>query len=147
MHSLVRCAICYHFHVVVTTRLEIRLEATWNILDARIGVRTLKEIGYLAAERLRTVNGVPTKGDRSKKILLPFVNWNYNIDFVAFRLKLVTRSIDYSVQKTFSNVESLNQMRALLQVCGHKGEPFFHARVSLAGRTHHVFEQFVRRLM
>src|SRR5215468_8581279 len=109
MHSLIRRAIGHDFDLIITARLKIRFEATRNILNARIGIGTLKEIGYLAAECLRTINRVPAKGDGSKKILLPFVNWNHNIDFVVFRLKLVTRSIDYSVQKTFSNVESLNQ--------------------------------------
>src|SRR5438132_1540087 len=108
MHSLIRCAIGHHFHVVVTTRLEICFETTRNILDARISVRALKEIGYLAAQRLRTVNGVPAKGDVSKKILQSFVNWNDDIDLVAFRLKFVTRRIDYRVQKTFGNIKSVH---------------------------------------
>jgi hypothetical protein len=76
----------------------------------------LEQIGYLAAERLRTVNGVTAKRDVSKKILTPFVNRNHGIDLIAFGLKFVTRGIDYRVQKTFGYIESLHQMRALLQI-------------------------------
>jgi hypothetical protein len=48
--------------------------------------------------------------------LTPFVNRNHGIDLIAFRLKFVTRGIDYRVQKTLGYIESLHQMRALLQI-------------------------------
>jgi hypothetical protein len=67
------------------------------------------------------------KRDVSKKILPAFVNWHRDIDITAFGLKFVTRRIDYGVQKTLGNIEPLYQMRALLQICSHKGQPFFHA--------------------
>src|SRR6266513_228230 len=69
IYCLVRCAIGRYFDVVITARLEICFETTRNILDPNIGVRALEEIGYLAAERLRTVHRLAAKRDVSKEIL------------------------------------------------------------------------------
>src|SRR5207253_9743442 len=127
IHRLVRCAVGHYFDIIITPRLVIRFEATWNVLDPNISVRALQEIGYLAAERLRTVNRLTAKRDVSKEILSAFVNWNRDIDITAFSVKIVARRIDYCVQKTFGNIEPLHQMRALFQICSHKGQPFFQA--------------------
>src|SRR6266480_2873502 len=121
------CAVGHYFDIVITARLEICFETTWNVLDPNISVRAFEEIRYLAAKRLRTVNCLTAKRNVSKKILSTFVNWNRDIDITAFRLKVVARRIDYCVQKTFGNIEPLHQMRALLQICSHKGQPFFQA--------------------
>jgi hypothetical protein len=95
--------------------------------STRISVRALEEIRYLAAQRLRTVNRLTAKRDVYQKNTAAFVNWHRDIDITAFGLKFVTRRIDYGVQKTLGNIEPLYQMRALLQICSHKGQPFFHA--------------------
>src|SRR6266487_3517645 len=127
IHCLVRCAVGHYFDIIIAARLVIRFETTRNVLDSHLSVRALEEIGYLPAERLRTVNGVTVKRDVAKKILSAFVNWHRDIDITAFGLKIVTWRIDYGVQKTLGNIEPLHQMRALLQICSHKGQPFFHA--------------------
>src|SRR5438034_4781661 len=127
MHCHVRYAAGHYYDIVVTARLEICFETTRNVLDQEVSVRALKEIGYLAAKCLRTVNRLTAKRDVSKKILSAFVNRHGDIDLTVFRLKFVTRRIDYCVQKTFGNIEPLHQMRAVLEICGHKGQPFFHA--------------------
>src|SRR4030095_858968 len=127
IHCHVRFAVGHYFDIVITARLEICFETTWNVLDPNISVRALEEIRYLAAERLRTVNRLTTKRDVSKKILSAFGTWSRDIDITAFSLKFVTRRIHYRVQKTFGNIEPLHQMRALLQICSHKGQPFFQA--------------------
>src|SRR6476659_4204249 len=147
IHCLVRYAVRHYFDIVITARLEIRFETTRNVVDPNFSVRALEEIRYLAAQRLRTVNGLTAKRNVSKEILPAFVNWHRDIDITAFGLKFVTRRVDYRIQKTLGNIEPLYQMRALLQICSHKGQPFFHARISLACRTHQVFEEFVRRLI
>src|SRR5262249_23174700 len=97
-----------HFHVVIATCLEICFKTTRNILEPRISVGALKQIGYLAAQRLRSINGVPAEGDGSKEILLPFVNWNDHIDFVTFRLKFIKWLIDYRVHKPFGNIKPVH---------------------------------------
>ena len=127
IYCLVRSAVGHYFDIVITARLEIRFETTRNVVDPNISVRALEQIGYLAAERLSTVNGVTAKRYVSKKILSAFVKWHGDIDLTASSLKFVTRRIDYGVQKTFGNIKPLHQMRAFLQVCSHKRNPFFHA--------------------
>src|SRR5205807_4963557 len=107
IHCHVRCAVGHYFDTVITARLEICFQTTWNVLDSQVSVRALEEIGYLAAERFRTVNCLTAKRDVSKKILSAFVNWHSDIDLTAFSLKLVARRIDYRVQKTFGNIEPL----------------------------------------
>ena len=74
------------------------------------------------------------------------MNWNNDIDVVTLRLKLIARRIDYDIEKTFRNVKTLHQVRALLHVGGHEGQPIVKARISLAGRSYHVLEKLVRRL-
>src|SRR4030095_16636946 len=123
---LVRCAVGHYFDIIITARLEICFETTWNVLDPNISVRALEEVRYLAAERLRTVNRLTAKRNVSKKILPVFVNLHCDIDLIASSLKFVERRIDYDVQKTFGDIEPLHQMRALLQIRSHKGKPFFH---------------------
>src|SRR6476620_9594156 len=127
IRCLVRCAVGHYFDIVITARLEICFQTTRNVLDSHLSVRALEKIGYLAAQRLRTVNRLTAKRDVSKKILSAFVNWNRDNDITASSLEFVERRIDYGVQKTLSNIEPLYQMRALLQICSHKGQPFFHA--------------------
>ena len=116
IHCLVRCAVGRYFGIVITACLEICFETTRNVVDPNIGVRALEEIGYLAAERLRTINRLIAKRDVSKKILSAFVNRNDDLDITAVSQKFVTWRIDYGVQKTFRNIEPLHQMRALLQI-------------------------------
>jgi hypothetical protein len=127
IHCLVRCAVGHYFDIIITPRLVIRFETTRYVLDPHGSVRALEEIRYLAAERVRSVNRLTTKCDVSKKILSAFVNWNRDSDITAFRLKFVTRRIHYRIQKAIGNIEPLHQMRALLQICSHKWQPFFQA--------------------
>ena len=71
------------------------------------------------------------------------MNRNDDINLIAFLLKLVTRWIDYDVQKTFGNVKALHQPHALFHIGGHKGQPLFEARIPLARWPNHVLKQFV----
>src|SRR5437773_1016334 len=116
IYCLVGCAIRRYFGVVITAHLEICFETTRNILDPNIGIRGLEEIGYLAAERLRTVNRLAAKRDVSKEILPAFVNRNDDLDITAVSQKFVSWRINYCIQKAFRNIEPLHQMRALLQI-------------------------------
>src|SRR5512133_3144768 len=76
IHCLVRCAVGHYFDIIITARLVVGFETTRHVLYSHVSVRALEEIGYLAAERFRTVNRLTAKRDVSKKILSAFVNWN-----------------------------------------------------------------------
>ena len=75
------------------------------------------------------------------------MNRNDNVHLVALPLELVTRRIDYNIQKTVRDVKTLYEMRSFLHIGSDKGQSLFQPRVALAGRPDHVLEQFVRRLM
>ena len=107
IYCLVRSAVGHYFDIVITARLEIRFETTRNVVDPNISVRALEEIGYLAAERLPTINRLTAERDVSKKILSAFMNRNHDIDIAAVSQKFLTRRIDYRVQKTVGNIEPL----------------------------------------
>ena len=135
-----------HLDVVIAARLEICLETPRNILYAGVRIRSLQQIHNLSPQRLRAINGLPREDDAAEEILAPFMNWNDHINLAALFLKLVTRRIDYHVQKSFRHVKALHQVAALLHIGGHKRQLFLELRISLARRPHHVFEQFVRWL-
>src|ERR1051325_11110988 len=122
IHGGVGRAVSHHFDIIIPTRLEISFEATRDVFDSQISVRPRKQIGYLAAERLGTVNGLTTEGDVSEKILATFVNWYPHINFIALRQKLFSRSIDYGIQKTFSDIKPLHQMRPFFRSEEHTSE-------------------------
>src|SRR6266478_7365593 len=61
IHRFLRCATGRHFHIVIPARLEVCLETPRNIGYAHLGVRTLHQIHYLSAERLRAVNSLSGK--------------------------------------------------------------------------------------
>src|SRR5437868_13079588 len=107
IHCLVRCAVGHYFDIVITARLEICFETSRNVVDPNISVRALEEIGYLAAERLPTINRLTAERDDPKKILSAFMNRNHDIDITAVGQKFVTRRIDYRVQKTLGDIEPL----------------------------------------
>ena len=58
IHCVLRCANRINLDVVIPARFEIRLEAPRNIVNARVGVRTLQQIHYLPAESVRAVNSL-----------------------------------------------------------------------------------------
>src|SRR6266487_4806711 len=147
IHRFLRCASSRHFHIVISARLEVCLETPRNIGYARLGVRTLQQIHYLSAHGLRTVNGSSAKRDATEEILPPLVNRNDNVHLVVLPLELVTRRIDYDIQKTVRDVKTLYEMRSFLHIGSDKRQSLFQPRVALTGRPHHVLEQFVCRLM
>ena len=75
------------------------------------------------------------------------MNRNDDVNLIVLRLKLGTQRIDGHVQKTFRQIKSLHQMGAFLHIGGHKRQPFLKLGISLASRTDHVIEKFLRRLV
>ena len=71
------------------------------------------------------------------------MNRNDDVNVTALLLKVVTRRIDYSIQKTVRDIKAIHEVRSLLHIGGHKWQPFLELRVSLAGWPHHVLEEFV----
>src|SRR6266446_768220 len=140
VHRFLRRASSYHFDVVITAGFEIRLETPRNVGHAGIVVRTLQEIHQLSPERLRAVNSLSAECDATEKVLPPLMNRNDNVNFTTLLLKLVTRRIDYSIQKSFRHIKPLHQVHAFLHIGSHEGYVFLESRISLAGGAHDVFE-------
>src|SRR5262249_3033197 len=114
--SSVHGPVSNYFYIVITARLEIGFEATRDVFDPQVSIRPREEIGYLPAEGLGTVNRLTAKGNISKKILSAFMNRDRDVDTAASSYKFVRWRIDYSVKKTFGNVEPLDQVCAFLQI-------------------------------
>src|SRR6266404_5169422 len=137
----------FHFHFVVTTRPVIRLKPARNVCNTRISERLVQQIFDLSAQRFFAIDRLTTKSNSTKRIAAAFVNRDCDVDAIQVVAKRVTGVGDLGIEKTFRNIQTLDESDTFLNIGGNERQILLQFRITLAGRSNHEVEQFLCRLV